>query len=182
MENIILETERFRLRFFSINDAKTVAKLCNNVKIYNNTLTLPQPYGLSDALEWIEYLKVAFDPDRSITFAITNKETNEVLGSIGIELSQIHKRAEIGYWLGEDYWNQGIMTECVKRVIEYIFEERNYNKVTAQHFTFNIGSGKVMIKAGMTYEGCLREHIKKGDSYYDLACYGLLKSEYEKNK
>lgn len=169
-----LTTERLELRFFNIDDAQDVARICNNINIYNNTLFLPYPYTYEDAVSWIEYLDESFDLDRFFTFAITDKKTGDLYGCIGIIMSQVHKHAEIGYWLGEDYWNRGIMSEALESVIEHLFKERKLHRIYASHFKFNPASGRVMEKVGMSLEGVSKGHILKNGVYLDLVNYSII--------
>ncbi len=180
MEDFRLYSKNFILRPFKAEDAEKVAELCNDKTIYDNTFLLPYPYRLTDAIEWIDYLQKSWDLDRQITLAICRKDDQEVLGCISLDLSQVHRRATIGYWLGSAYRNQGIMTECLKRIISYVFDERSYNKVYGEHYAHNPASGRVMEKAGLKYEGTLKSHFKKGITYIDLVCYGLTRADYEK--
>ncbi len=169
-----IHTERLILRPFRLDDSQEVANLCNNKKIYDMTLNLPYPYTYEDGYEWIKYLYTSFDLDRSVNFAITDKEDRTLYGCVGAIISQVHKRAEIGYWLGEDYWNQGIMTEAVIYLIDFLFTKRNLHKVYGEHFVENEGSRKVMEKAGMVREGTFRDHILKNGSYKDLVINSII--------
>lgn len=180
MEDFRLYSKNFILRPFKAEDAERVAELCNDKTISDNTFLLPYPYRLTDAVEWIDYLQKSWDLDRQITLAICRKDDQELIGCISLDLSQVHRRATIGYWLGSAYRNQGIMTECLMRIMTYVFDERSYNKVYGEHYAHNPASGKVMEKAGLKYEGTLKGHYKKGDAYIDLVCYGLTKDDYDK--
>lgn len=180
MVKFLLESENYFLGPFEKSDCPRIADLCNNIKIYRNNLSLPYPYSLQDALDWVDYLDQAMDPNRFMALAIRDKKHGQVLGCLSMEFSQVHRRVEVGYWLGEPYWNKGIMTEVLKRVIKYVFEERNYHKVYGTHFSYNQASGRVMEKAGMVYEGTLKGHLKRQDEYIDLVCYGLTVKDYKK--
>ena len=93
-------------------------------------------------------------------------------------INKNNKKAEIGYWVGEDFWNQGYCTEAMRKVIKYAFEDKKLNKITCRHMMINPASGKVMIKSGMQKEGYLRQEIFKNEKFYDTVVYGLLKSEW----
>ena len=91
------------------------------------------------------------------TFAVVLKENNKVIGSIGIEkygreesLSEFfdYKGREIGFVLSKDYWGQGLMPEALKRVIEYCFNEMDYDFLLCGHFDFNTQSARVQEKLG----------------------------------
>ena len=83
----------------------------------------------------------------------------------------------MGYWIGVPYWNKGYCSEAAKALIGYGFDELGLNRVFAEHMVRNPASGRVMEKAGMTYEGTLRQHVKKWDRYEDLKVYGILRTE-----
>jgi RimJ/RimL family protein N-acetyltransferase len=99
------------------------------------------------------------------------------MGAVSIH-REPDSRAELGYWLGVPYWNQGYMSEAVRRMIQYGFEHMQLNRVFARYLMTNPASGRVMQKAGMTYEGVMRKHTRKGDQFHDLAYYSILRSEF----
>lgn len=181
-KNFKLESDRLLLRTFELKDSEAVAFLCNNIEIHNNTLTIPYPYSIQDAIDFISYQIDNFDPDRELNLTIIDKTTEELVGCVGIICSQIHKRCEIGYWIGKPYWNKNYATEAVKCFISYLFDVKDYNKVFSRHFDSNPASGKVMKKVGMKYEGTHREHYLKRGEFMDVVNYSILKSEYEKIK
>lgn len=178
-KNFKLENEKVLLRAFVLEDANAVAYLCNNYNIHKNTLTIPYPYLIQDAIDFISYQISYSDSDREMSLAIEDKNTGELVGSIGLICSQIHKRCEVGYWIGEEYWNMGYATEALRVMIKYIFEIKGYNKVFGRHFDTNPSSGKVMEKAGMVYEGTEREHYLRNGEYLNVKNYSILKREYK---
>lgn len=95
----------------------------------------------------------------------------KLVGAIGLGLQQDHDRAEMGYWIAVPHWNNGFTTEAARRVIDFGFEALTLERIFAQHFATNPASGRVMMKAGMHYEGSLRHHIKKnGGGTWILWC------------
>ena len=87
--------------------------------------------------------------------------------------------AEIGYVIGRSHWGRGIMTEVLRRVLEYLFREVKMHRVTLRHDVENIGSGRVMLKNGLVREGVLRKaHRRKDGSWADMAVYGALREEW----
>lgn len=117
--------------------------------------------------------------------AITDKSSGKVIGSLGIHPDQ--KRAcknarMIGYVLSETYWGQGLMTEAVKAVIDYVFTNTDIDILSAMHFPFNTRSKRVIEKCGFQYEGTLRKSAVIYDgSVQDEVCYSLLKEEWKRN-
>lgn len=104
-------------------------------------------------------------------------ESGLLIGAIGLEIHPKHRRAEVGYWIGKDYWGQGFATEALKVVLAYGFS-RGINRIWAEHFANNPASGRVMQKAGMKHEGTLRQHMVKWDRPVDCEVYGVLASEF----
>ncbi|ETT69624.1 acetyltransferase [Paenibacillus sp. FSL R7-277] len=170
----MIETERLRLRLFKPTDAKDVSYHCNNYNIYKSTLTLPYPYPLECAVDWIANHKQNFHLDKMYDFAITDKADGQLYGAVGLSNHPSHHNGEIGYWIGEAHWGHGYGTEAARAVIEFAFAEKKYHKVYARHFASNPASGRIMQKCGMSNEGTLKDQIHKNNSYEDLVYYGII--------
>jgi len=113
------------------------------------------------------------DPVR--VFAI---EVNGIpCGSIGLMVQpDIHrKNAEMGYWLAEPYWGQGIMTEAVRQMIEFGFYNLDINRIFARPFSINIASQRVLEKAGMKLDGRFEKTLFKNGQYLDELIYAIRK-------
>ena len=146
-------------------------------EIYERTLTVPYPYTPEHAKDWIQ--RVAEEKnkmDRSINWAIRRPD-GYLVGGIGyhdIEVGKSH-RAEIGYWLAKPYWGQGLMTEAVKKMTDYGFDEFGLVRVVANVFIFNPASARVLVKAGYQLEGTLRQHYKKDGKIFDGQLYSKIR-------
>ncbi len=173
-----LYTERLILRPFNPNDAARVQELTGEKAIASTTFNIPHPYEDGMAEAWIGTHTEAFEKGESVAFAIVLKHENILIGAVGLEMNTAHDRAEMGYWIGVPYWNNGYMTEAARAVLEYGFIERKLNRIYASHFSRNPASGKVMRKLHMTHEASFRKHIKKWDKYEDLEVHGILKNEF----
>jgi ribosomal-protein-alanine N-acetyltransferase len=174
----VLETERLRLRPFALSDAPAVKTLAGAREIAATTLTVPHPYEDGMAEAWIETHGPAYEADRGAAFAITLKPTGELLGAISLAIDRPHARAELGYWIGLPFWNQGYATEAAQAVLRFGFEELELNRIFAVHMVRNPASGRVMQKCGMRHEGRLRQHINKWGMFEDLDVYGILAEEW----
>lgn len=174
-EKLMITTERLVLRLFQTSDAEAVAALCNNYQIYKNTLYLPYPYSLNDALSWMEHHYDNFMADKSYEFAVTDKDSGEVLGAIALSNHPRFNQGELAYWIGEPYWGNGYATEAAQSILQFAFEEKKLHKVFARYFASNAASGKVMEKIGMKKEGTLQDHVMKDGKYKDLVYYGIVK-------
>ncbi|EDL66428.1 acetyltransferase, GNAT family protein [Bacillus sp. SG-1] len=159
---------------FQQRDATEVAGLCNNYQLYINTLYLPYPYTLEDAVSWIKNHLDNYNKDKLYEFAVTDKTTGKLLGAIALSNNQSFKNGEIAYWIGEPYWGKGYATEAAHAILEFAFKEKNYHKVFARHFGSNPASGRVLRKIGMENEGELKEHVLKEGRFEDLVYYGVI--------
>lgn len=174
-----LTTERLVLRAYVFDDAPTVQRLAGAPEVAETTLNIPHPYPDGAAEEWISKHAPAFAEGKAADWAITLADTGELLGSIGLIFDEVHRRAEMGYWVAAPHWGKGYCTEAAKRVLNYGFNERGLLRVCAHHFGSNPASGRIMQKIGMKYEGTLRHHIKKWDRYEDAVWYGILRDEFD---
>ena len=179
----MLETERLLIRGFELSDAPAVQRLVNDIDIARSTLHIPYPYTLEMAEEWIASQKEQLENGTSIELAIALKKDGELIGAIAISaINREDETAEIGYWIGKKFWNNGYCTEAAKRIVQYCFEELKLNRVYAIHFSTNPASGRVMEKIGMKKEGVLRQNKKKWGEFIDTPIYAILREEYEQQK
>lgn len=165
------------IRQWKIEDAKSLSKLLNNRHILDNLRDgLPFPYTEDDAKDYIQAMLSA-DPNSTFAFAIVVDE--RVVGSIGaFRCDNIHNQtAELGYYIGEAYWGQGIATAAVKQVCHYIFHYTNILRIFAEPFAYNQGSCRVLEKAGFQCEGILRKNAVKNGKVLDMKMYSFIKDE-----
>ena len=166
----------FILREWQMSDAASLAENANNINIWNNLRDyFPHPYSEDDGKQFI---KTALEKSKpAVDFAIIID--GKAVGGIGILLQKDVERisAEIGYWLGENYWNKGIMTEVIKEMVNYVFTHFPLQKIYATPFDFNIASQKVLQKAGFEREAILKQAAIKNGKIIDLHYYSLLKSK-----
>lgn len=164
-----------RLRPMRYADREILARLANNKKIWNNLRDMfPHPYTIQDAEKFIDIAKTH---EPTINFAIEYKQ--EFAGVMGIILQQdvYRKSAEIGYWIGEPYWNKGIATIALKLATEYGFNELKLERLFAGIFENNNGSKRVLEKCGYKMEGISRKAVFKHKGLIDEYRFGKLKNE-----
>ena len=174
-----LRTRRLILRPWRIEDAPVVQRLAGAWEIADTTLNIPHPYEDGVAEEWIGRHEAVYAQGKGIPLAITLADDGTIVGAVSLmSIDRRHERAEIGYWIGKDHWNNGYCTETAREIIRFGFERLGLNRVVGHHLTRNPASGRVMQKVGMKHEGTLRRHVKRWDKFEDLECYGILKSEW----
>lgn len=174
-----LTTDRLQLRGFTLADAPMVEQLAGSFAVADTTLNLPHPYPPGAAVNWINTHAEPAAQGTAFSWAITDRTTETLYGTISIGIVVEHQHAEIGYWMGEAYWGRGYTSEAARAVVDYGFRVHNLQRILARHFVRNPASGRVMQKIGMQYEGTLRQHIRKGTQFEDVACYGIIRSEWE---
>lgn len=174
-----LRTGRLVLRPFVIEDAPDVQRLAGAREIADTMQNIPHPYEDGVAEEWISGHQDGYAQEKRVPLAITLDGGRTVIGAISLmSVDKRHERAEIGYWLGRDYWNKGYCTEAVREIVRFGFERLGLHRIIAEHFTRNPASGCIMRKIGMKHEGTLRQHVRKWDKFEDVELYGILKSEW----
>jgi len=175
-----LNTERLILNSFKIEEAELVAKMAGDIRVVEMTASIPYPYEVYMAVDWISGHESQKKEHHNHIFAIRLKEAQELIGCINIGLNERHDRGYVGYWVGFDYWGNGYCSEALREMIKYGFSFDNVNKIWAEHKTMNIPSGKVMENAGLAHEGVMRRHYKQSDGeYLDMSVKSILRSEFE---
>lgn len=171
---MIITNNQLTIRPFYVYDAKSLAKLCNNKKIWDNLRDyIPFPYSEKNAIEFIKSCQTE-SPQQ--TFAIEFK--GEFAGSIGlVKQTDVYRlSAEIGYWLGEPFWGKGIATEAVKLITEYGFSHLGLIRIYSGVFDFNKASQRVLEKAGFTLECIVQKAVIKNENVCDEYRYVLVKN------
>lgn len=166
-----------KIRKWQITDAKALAAAISNKKVQDNLRDgLPYPYTEEDGREYISQMLSA---DENDTFAFAITADDKVIGSIGaFRQRNIHSRtAELGYYIAEEYWGRGIMTEAVKQLCSYVFSHSDIIRIFAEPFAYNTGSCRVLEKAGFRFEGTLRSNAVKNGRVIDMKMYSLLKDD-----
>src|SRR5699024_1607421 len=133
---------------FQKEDAENITKLCNNYNIYKNTLHLPYPYSKKDALLWMEKHLENYHTNKSYEFAVTDRFTGKLYGTIGLTNNYHFNNGEIAYWIGEEFWGNGFATEAAQAIMDFAFKEKKYHKLYARYFHSNPASGRVLEKLG----------------------------------
>jgi [ribosomal protein S5]-alanine N-acetyltransferase len=173
-----LTTARLVLRPHELADAPRVQRLAGDWKVADTLLTMPHPYLDGVAETWIAGRAKAWTEQHLLDLAIALPGTG-LIGGIGlVDYSPRHRHAELGYWIGLEFWGRGYCTEAAEAVIRFGFERMNLVRIFARHFARNPASGHVMRKLGMTHEGCLRQHFERWGGFEDAVCYGLLRDEW----
>lgn len=179
-----LTTKRLILRDIELKDAKDLVKQINNINISKWLLVVPYPYTMKDAKWYINNCKEKKKrPRTSYSFSVELKEKPGIIGGIGLSKVNIEQgTADIGYWIGEDYWRKGYTSEGVGKLINYAFNKLKLRRLTISAFKENKGSNGLAKSLGFKFEGTLRQVVKckATGEIHDENVWSLLKSEYQK--
>ena len=175
-----METDRLVIRPFKNEDYRQVTKLCSNYDLHKYTLGIPHPYTQQNAKDFIDYTIKSSQEGKSYELAVAFKDNPEnVVACISLVHVKPNLKAELGYWVGKEYWGKGIATEMVNRMMQFGFDDLNLHSIFARHFADNPASGKVMQKCGMKYVGTMREQEYKLDKFHDVLYYDILAKDYK---
>ena len=168
---------KYKLRPWKESDLNSLVKYANNWEIAKYlTDQFPHPYTREAGKKFIAYA-ASGKPIRIFAIDING----EARGGIGIHPQEdIHrKNAELGYWLAEPFWGNGIVTSAINEIIDFGFKTFDIDRIFAVPFGGNTGSIKVLEKTGFTLEGKLEKTIWKKDRYEDELIYGF-RRDYQK--
>lgn len=185
-ENIILENENVILKPLhvvadSISD-EHIASIANDYDIAKYVgHRFPNPYTTESSKDFKKYVIESWQKESEYVFAILRKVDNEYMGNVGFALDKDDNIVNnIGYWLGKKYAGNGYMTQVVKLMSNFCFDELKVRKIEAYVYEGNIASQKVLENNGFLKEGLRRKkHMLKTGEILDDICYGLLKEEYK---
>lgn len=174
-----IKTERLVLRRFTVDDADLAFKNWESDERVTKFLSWDPHKSPEETkklfLEWCD----AYENPTTYNWAI--EYDGQPIGSISVvRISSNHEYAELGYCMGFDFWGKGIMTEAVKGVIDFLFNEVGMNRIGICHAVENPASGKVAEKCGLTYEGIQRERFKsRWGEFLDIKMWSILKGEWK---
>lgn len=176
----ILITERFILRPFTVNDIQDMYVNWASSERVTKFLTWPAHRRINRTAFTINLWERSYENFEYYNWAIEDKATKSVIGSINLmNIDNYNENCEIGFCLGESFWNKGIMTEVILKIIEFAFKIVGFERLTARHYINNLASRRVLEKCNLNYEGTLRKIIKNSDGILvDCKYYSILKSEY----
>ena len=174
-----LETERLVLRRFVKSDVKDVFDNWSSDPEVTKFLSWQPHRRRHEARGLVKKRLRGYRRSDYYSWAMELKETGQVIGTIGpVRQQEDIRSVEIGYAMGRAWWNRGYMSEALGRIIQFFFAEVGLNRVAAHHDPRNPGSGRVMQKAGMRYEGTQRQNGTNNQGLCDDACYAILASDY----
>lgn len=177
-----LETKRLVLRKFSMEDVTDVYENWGSDENVARWFAFNAQNNMEETkaivLQWLE----AYKNNHTYIWAVEEKENNKVIGTINADMAyEVLETCELAYSLGSKWWGKGYMTEAVREVLRYLLFEEEVYLIEAKHNSDNIGSGKVLSKAGMKKEAVLRDRRidKLTGKRSDLIIYSIKRTELD---
>lgn len=172
-----LETERLILRQLTMDDKEFIFRHFSDPEVcrYFDQEPFTTAEEAQELIEW--YARPDKDPWRR--WGIVIKDDGMLIGTCGYhKWDRRHMRVEIGYDLYKDHWNHGYMTEALKALIDFCFDNLKVNRIEALVHPENSRSIKLLTKYGFREEGILREYVCRGGRFDDQLSLSLLKREW----
>ncbi len=165
---------KFTLRKLTLNDAEDLAKAANNPNVSRYWRNIfPYPYSRQDAIDFINF--ATDNEDEGIYgIIIDGKASGCICARFGKDIFE--QSCSLGYWLSECYWGKGMVTNAVKEFCSFIFENYDIIRIDSGACAENIGSCRVLEKAGFKFEGLHEKSVYKNGRVLDTVTYALLKS------
>jgi [ribosomal protein S5]-alanine N-acetyltransferase len=175
---VTIETERLILRKFVIEDAEEMfANWANDTEVAEY-MRWNAHVDINETKKNLKNRIDKYQEPSTYYWAIIMKAINKPIGNIALIYSnEYDMSADVAYCIGRSFWGQGIATEALKRVLEFGLIEVNFNRIEAYHSVNNVASGRAMQKAGMKYEGRMRQKYRSHIGFEDSDLYAILKQD-----
>ena len=182
MQGTIIATERLDLRWFTLDDAPALQKICESRQVAAMSGSIAHPYPEGKAEEFIREHAEKIEQGDAYVFAIIERSTGALLGDAMLIINKQHHSAELGCLLMEECWSKGYATELLASMIAYAFETLGLRRVWGVCSAENAASARIMEKSGLEREGHFKDSYLKWGVWEDEYYYGLTRPVYEQRK
>ncbi len=177
---ILLKGETINVRKMRLSDAQNLYDNVKHKEVVKYTQAIPHPYPKDGAQKFIRSSFSNIKKNKAYELAIVLKESDKLIGIVSLlSVDMKNNNAELGYWLGKKHWGKGYVTQAVKLILDFGFNQLKLHRIYAKLFDKNIGSKKVLEKTGFKLEGTFKEHQYRHKKWQDVLRYGLLKKDYK---
>lgn len=176
-----IETTRLSFREFTLGDYDAVHAYASDPEVTRYTAFGPNtPEQTREFLQRVSGVS-ALQERANYTFALIHKETNQLIGSCGLDRTDTNgPQYSCGYVLRKDWWRQGLVSEATAALVKFGFSELRAHRLWAHVFLGNTGSERLLQNLGFRYEGCALKAFFIRDTWHDLQTFGMLRSEWQK--
>ncbi|GBD91270.1 ribosomal-protein-serine acetyltransferase [bacterium BMS3Abin04] len=174
-----LETERLILRKFTYDDLNDISEYASNPEI-TKYVQWEAHRSKTETLEFLNIVVEMYIKHRPAPWGIELKEEKKIIGTIGFtKIFPEEFSCEVGYTLSQNYWNRGLMTEALKKILEYGFDVMDLNSIIAHCIVENEQSAKVLLKSGMNYVKTVKGNLMVKGNMVDVKLFSLSKKEFK---
>lgn len=173
-----VETERLLLRKMTLDDAEDMFRYASDPEVTRYTTWEPHR-SLEESRQFVQATVDAYGAGEVRNWGVVHKKDKRMIGTAGfIWWRTDSASAEVGYAMARDYWGRGLMTEAVKAIVRFGFEQMKLNRIAACCDAGNSASARVLEKVGMLCEGTLRDQIVADGEFSDMKLYAVLLREW----
>ncbi len=177
-----ITTARISLRTISADDVDDFFEIYSNPEVMRYWSAPPLPDRAAAARQITE-INETFQRREMLKWGIALTSNNKLIGSVTLFHPDFtHRRVELGYALGRDYWRQGYMQETLRAVLDYAFDALNMHRIEADVDPRNAASVLTLERLGFQREGFLRERWHVNGEIQDAFFYGLLKPDWDQKR
>jgi RimJ/RimL family protein N-acetyltransferase len=179
--NKVIETDRLLLQPLRADDGPRITSKIDNYDISKNLARVPFPYHLSDAEEFLDW---ALKLDNRSAFRVICLKQNpgELIGLISYDWMEDEQKAELGYWLTQEHWGKGLMTEAACAMVQLAFEQSDLTSLSSCYFNENPASGRVLAKAGFVSTGPCQVMSRARNETVEVTTMFLHRDTWRKEK
>ncbi len=179
IEPVQVQTPRLLLREFEEGDFAAVHRYASDLEVVRH-----MEWGPNTEEETRDFLQIVIENQKTIprhdfTLGVCRRGSREVIGGCTLHITNAeYREAYIGYCLAREHWERGYATEVARGLVKFGFEDLGLHRIHATCDPRNVQSARVLEKAGMQREGCLREHVLQRGEWRDSWLYAILEREY----
>lgn len=182
-----IETERLLLKPYDIKIYKDIYQLIQKNKtrlLHSFPKTIKSTETVENTKDFVQQSIFDWNNNKAYAFIIFDKPTNQLIGYIKMKNIDWKKnQTELAYFIDEDFEQKGLMTESLKKILDFCFNIIQFDRVFARIVTTNSASIKAIEKVGLKYEGTfLQDHTTSDNQVVDTYCYGISKEEFDRKK
>jgi len=174
-----IETERLLLRKVSLDDAPDLLSSASDPEVARHTTW--EPYdSIEQVRDFLRSVISTYERGEPANWGVTLRESGRLIGTCGFMADSWipeYARVSLGYAIAREHWGRGLTTEAVRAAIAFGFDHLSLNRIEARCIAENTASERVMQKAGMSYEGTLRDYVFRKGAYRDYKVYSILRRE-----
>ena len=178
---LVIEGRVINLRTLENSDAYSIYKNAKDREVSKYT-QLPYPYRLKYARDFVRMCQEHYRKKTDYELGIESKKTSEIIGMISLmHVNNSHRSAEVGYWLGNQYWRRGITKEALTLILDFGFNTLELVKIYAKVLHPNLPSIRLLQGVGFRYEGRIRKSVLKEGSWFDELIFALVDEDFREN-